>query len=627
MPRSRISSFVAAALGIGLAVTGVLTAAAAATAATETYPDAISHVELSFVEGEGGPTRVGQWLVVTADWAVPDSAVGGETFGMTLPTELRRVVDAAFELKNAAGDVVGSCVISDDDLPVLTCTLTDFVNDRDDVHGSVWFKAEAVAATTASTLAFEDGGAPILADIPGEGGIVQLPDRAVVSAAKVGWQSAQDGRWGWMISVPSGLAEDGRFTVADTLVPGGPDAESHSLVGSLDVSWRPVDEDGNLAGPAVGVPAADIVENTYAAGQKSFSLIVGNVPADQKRVYQIQYLTAPDGAFFRGDTYRNDALVESTKASGSFTYTGFGGGIGDGDAYTRFSIAKSVSGDAASSVPAGTVFTVEYEVAGETRTLPITVGEGNRAMSERYPIGSTFVISEIDIPAIDGVVWRTHTIAGAGVVDNGDGTYAITPGSSDPVALVLENVADRAAVPTGNLSVTKHVTGDGAALLPDGTAYTVHYEYGVDGDTVRGDLSIADGRTAALPEDIPVGTAVTLTEARPADVTVADGVVQYGRPTFRVAGADVGPTATVTVTDASQPVAVTVENPTVVHPRTPPTPPASSTPPATPPTHAPANGDLAQTGSSFPAGTAAVVGLALLLAGAWAAARRSRARH
>jgi len=623
MPRSRISSFVAAALGIGLAATGVLTAASAATAASSTYPDAISSVEMSFVEGEGGPTRVGQWLVVTADWAVPDSAVGGETFGMTLPSELRRVVDAAFELKNATDDVVGSCVISDDDAPVLTCTLTDFVNDRDDVHGSVWFKAEAVAATTASTLTFEGGGAPILADIPGEGGIVQLPDPAPTSAAKVGWQSAQDGRWAWMVSVPSGLAEDGRFTVTDTLVPGGPDAESHSLVESVDISWRPVDEDGNLAGPAARVPDADIIENTFAAGGKSFTIIVGNVPADQKRVYQIQYLTAPDGAFFRGDTYRNDAMVQSTKASGSFTYTGFAGGNGDGGMYTRFSIAKSVSGDAASSIPADTVFTVQYEVAGETRTLPVTVGEGERVLSERYPIGSTFVISEIDIPAIDGVEWKDYTITGEGVQDNGDGTYAITPGRSDTVALGLDNVADRAAVPTGNLSVTKHVTGEGADLVPDDTVYTVHYEYVLDGDTVQGDLSVADGRTTTLPEDIPVGTAVKLTEVRPGDVELADGVVEYGDPTFRVDGVDVGSAATVTVADASQPVTVTIENPTVVHPRTPSTPPASSTPPQ----HAPASGALAQTGSSFAAGTAAVIGLALLLAGAWAAARRSHARH
>lgn len=624
MSRTRIPSIVAAAMAAGLAAVAVIAAAPAVAADTHTHPDAISAVEVSFLDGEGGPARVGQWFTVTADWAVPDDAVGGDTFGMTLPPELRRVVDATFDLTNATGDVVGSCTISDDDPPALTCTLTDFVDGRDDIHGSVWFTAEAVAATTDPTLAFQGGDATIVADIPGEGGISDLPVRAAVSVAKVGWQSAEDGRWGWMISVPSELAENGRFAVSDVLIPGGDDAEGHSLVNAVDISWRSVDEHGNLAGAAVPVPSADIIENTFSAGEKTFSLTVGNVPADQKRVYQIQYMTTPDGAFFRGDTYRNEATVQSETVSGSFTYTGFGGGFGDGDAYTRFSIAKSVSGDAASVVPADTTFTVRYRVGEETRTLPIIAGEGGRAQSERYPVGSTFVISEIDIPAVDGVEWKDYTISGDGVVDNGDGTYAVTPADSDTVALVLDNVADRTAVPAGNLSVTMNVTGPGADLLPEDTLYTVHYEYVVDGDTFDGDLSAADGKTITLPEDVPLGTAVKLTAVDEADVTVADATVEYGAPGFRVAGEEPGGTATVTLSDAYRPLAIALEYPTTVE-----SPTAQPTPSATPaPTHGRADaGALAQTGSSFAAGATALLGFALLLTGALAAARRSYARH
>ncbi|MCB8044681.1 hypothetical protein JM654_12270 [Microbacterium oxydans] len=74
------------------ALTAVITLAGAgsASAAEYDYPAAIdpASITVTTVNGGGG---VSQWdqVRVDADWAVPDGATGGQTFGFTLPKGVR----------------------------------------------------------------------------------------------------------------------------------------------------------------------------------------------------------------------------------------------------------------------------------------------------------------------------------------------------------------------------------------------------------------------------------------------------------------------------------------------------------------------------------------------------------
>lgn len=113
----------------------------------------------------------------------------------------------------------------------------------------------------------------------------------------------------------------------------------------------------------------------------------------------------------------------------------------------------------------------------------------------------------------------------------------------------------------GGFSVTKAVTGEGAALVPADAAFTVNYSYEVAGAPVTGQLTVLAGATQGL-DDLPEGTIVTISEAAP--VAVA-GVV-WQAPVFTGTGVTAtGGGAQFTIGDAAD-IAVTLTNPTALVP-------------------------------------------------------------
>ncbi|MEF3402208.1 choice-of-anchor A family protein [Agromyces sp. CCNWLW203] len=81
----------------------------------------------------------------------------------------------------------------------------------------------------------------------------------------------------------------------------------------------------------------------------------------------------------------------------------------------------------------------------------------------------------------------------------------------------------------GGFSAAKLVTGDGAALVPGDTIFTLAYDYAVDGGQVTGTLSLrADGTIANGPQGLPDGTVVHLSEI---DLPMIPGV-QWGPATI-----------------------------------------------------------------------------------------------
>lgn len=256
--------------------------------------------------------------------------------------------------------------------------------------------------------------------------------------------------------------------------------------------------------------------------------------------------------------------------------------------------------------------------------------------------GSSFDLTFVD-PVTDGsrmYVFTYRMSLPAGVQDGDTFANQVAGSTGWDDQRVLEYAAaggDGSGDGNGELRLTKHVTGEGAASVPTGTAFTVDYTTDRNGATTSGSLTVTDGATVTIP-GLAAGTVVTLREVSPAAI---DGVT-WGEPVFSGEGVtSVEGGAQVTV-GAEGVVEVALDNPvTPVDPPAPPappappttvppttvppttvppvtTPPASVVPPTTAPTKAtrkPARGALATTGATV----GLVAGAAVLLVGAGAA--------
>ncbi len=130
--------FAAASTALLLLVGSVFGAVTAANAApVVTYPDAISNIALERDDDTDGPLHQWNRVMISADWSVPDGAVEGETFGMTLPTEFRRWGTGEFPIVDPVTKaIMANCVVSQDVEAEVVCTLTAEVNGQLNVGGS-----------------------------------------------------------------------------------------------------------------------------------------------------------------------------------------------------------------------------------------------------------------------------------------------------------------------------------------------------------------------------------------------------------------------------------------------------------------------------------------------------------
>ncbi|RXR25041.1 hypothetical protein EQW78_06175 [Oerskovia turbata] len=255
--------------------------------------------------------------------------------------------------------------------------------------------------------------------------------------------------------------------------------------------------------------------------------------------------------------------------------------------------------------------------------------------------GSSFDLTFVD-PVTDGsrMYIFTYRMSLPADVQDGDTFANQVAGSTGwDDQRVLEYAAaggDGNGDGNGELRLTKHVTGEGAASVPAGTAFTVDYTTDRNGETTSGSLTATDGATVTIP-GLAAGTVVTLREVSPAAI---DGVT-WGEPVF--SGEGVTPVeggAQVTV-GAEGVVEVALDNPvTPVDLTSPPVPPTTVPPVATPPasvvpptrtptveatpraTEKPAHGALATTGATV--GLAAGAAVLLVGAGATLVALRRR---
>ncbi|MBW8762473.1 MAG: hypothetical protein JF592_07785 [Microbacterium sp.] len=490
--------------GLTLVAAAMLgTAQIAAAAPTVTHSDAISNLAIEKTDGTG---PVAQWekVRITGDWSVPTGSKAGDTFGMSLPEEFSRTGGGAFDITDpATGVVLAQCQVADGSGPELVCTLTQAVEGMENPGGSFWLEVAASRSTTSTTVEFDLGGRVEIVELPGGGGITPEDLTEAEQPYKYGGPTAVDGRLEWVVGIPSSAVLDGGFVVKDSLDQG---LENHHYTGEIRLLQRPV-VDGVLVGDWSEV-AATQYQVVFAPDGRSFEFTASGLP-ESGLSYRLLYFTQADDMVLPGDVFGNKAIVNTSETSANVVIAQSGGGSGTGDQYTRFEITKVLTGAAADEAR-GATFTVRYSVKGSdepSKTLSVPVGQAVR--SDRVPLGSTFIIEEVDLPVIDGVTWGDWIIEGEGVVETGDGRYEVTPATSAGVSLTLTNEANATPV-DGSLSWEK-VDHAGAALA--GSEWLLSGPLGditvVDGG--QGDEAEADGILSV--SGLPAGT-YTLTETK-----------------------------------------------------------------------------------------------------------------
>lgn len=207
-----------------------------------------------------------------------------------------------------------------------------------------------------------------------------------------------------------------------------------------------------------------------------------------------------------------------------------------------FSVVKTVEGGVAGTVPPGTEFRVEWTATvpegfaydGDVTGTVTLLADGTAVDGPQdLPVGTVVTFTEVDLPDVDGVVWGAPTFSPA----------SVTVGADESTLVTLTNTTQDVAA--GGFSAAKEVTGARADLVPGDTVFVVAYSYELEGVLVGGYLDVpADGTVVDGPQNLPVGTVVTYTEA---DLPQIPGVT-WGTPAFSPQSVTVGDGQSVLVT-------------------------------------------------------------------------------
>nr|WP_243844751.1 Ig-like domain-containing protein [Microbacterium sp. Be9] len=428
--RKTTAIIAAAAAALGAVIT--LAGAGAASAAEYDYPAAIDPSSIT-VTTVGGGGAVSQWdqVRVDAEWSVPDGAVGGQTFGFTLPKEFARA-GTSFSVPSAEdpSKTIAECTVSTDAAPVVTCTLTDYVNGRTGVSGSLWFVASADEQTTESTVEFTVDGTITPVEIPGGG--IGPSSPLPTEPQKWSWQT-DDGRIAWQLALPGASFAGAESIVVDDTLTGAGDgfAEHHNEDEQLEV-WSTTMQDRDPQ-------SITNWTGSWNDGGTAFHLVIPG-PIDPTRMYFVKYFTVPSSQV-DGATYANTADVNGIKLQDREVWSVTGGGSGDGDATGAFTLTKVVGGSGSSEVPADAVYTVRYSYGDPVVERTVTVAAGATAPLIQLPTGTVVTLVELTPPAVEGVDWGVPVFSGPDVHSVADGGAQFTVGSGTTLAVTLTNTA------------------------------------------------------------------------------------------------------------------------------------------------------------------------------------------
>ncbi|MCB1286065.1 MAG: Ig-like domain-containing protein [Microthrixaceae bacterium] len=347
---------------------------------------------------------------VNCTWAVPDDAVSGDTFSLTLPAQLDWRGALTFSLMDPTGtEPVATAVVAPDGRTV-EFTLTAYVNGRNNVNGTCRFFTQWTEATTATetkTVYFDAGGV----QVPLEVGVVPTCtvncyiDHTI--ATKHGWD-AGNGQVRWVIATPAprdlGVDQGGNVvTIHDKAT-----AANGFTFNCEEVIVRR----GTTVGGGSGFLQSPYNQTTWRNSTGNFPagsyctptelhLEVTNIAADQ--MVEVWVLGAPI-AGYAGEFFTNeasvqinaleaevdDARVRNQNASGDGSGDAGSGGGGDsnnGDAGSAGAGSGNTTTTTSTTVPETTTTTTSTTVPETTTTAdgltaPTTAPTGVRGASD-----------------------------------------------------------------------------------------------------------------------------------------------------------------------------------------------------------------------------------------------------
>ncbi|MEV7962056.1 DUF5979 domain-containing protein [Oerskovia paurometabola] len=417
--------------------------------------------------------------------------------------------------------------------------------------------ASQVPASTEFTVAYTvtvdgtstQGTVKVRADGTVVDGPQDLPVGAVVTFAEIDLPTVPGVVWGAPSFDPASITvadgESPRVTLTNTadaaVIPVG-GFSVQKVVENAPAGMVPADTAFTVtySYELVGVPTSGTLtvraDGTAVDGPQ-------NLPAGTVVTFGEVSLPDVDGVVWGAPVFSPASLVVGANENAKVTLTNTAEEARAGG----FSMAKSVTGEAADKVPAGTEFTVRYaydlDGVPTTGTMTVkadgTVVDGPQNLRE----GTVVTFEEIALPAVDDVVWGTPVFS----------PESLVVGANEKAEVTLTNTALDA--PAGGFSLAKAVTGLAADKVPGATEFTVRYTYDLGGVTTTGTLAVtADGTVVDGPQNLPVGTVVTFTELAPPSL---DGVV-WGTPVFSPASVTIadGENTLVTVTNTANAVVV-----------------------------------------------------------------------
>lgn len=512
-----------------------LAVGSAGSAAAAEIADAITAV--SVVEDAAA---YGDRVRVDVTWALPDTVRAGDTFWLQLPDELARR-NTTFDLRAPSGAVVATAVVATTGR--VTFTVTDFVENHDQVSGSAYFSTTFVSQA--------DGGEVLTLDFPTSG--VVHTDQITVTGfdpidrdhpVKAGfWTDPDDqglatpaGALTWAVASPRGPADTVRFSDEA-------DAGQAFDCGSVAVErTTTVDPFSGFLLDLVAVPAA---EYTLTCTAQAWSVELDRPLADAEIVQVLVQADITDPTL---SDYTNDATVTVGSTTGGTTATVSrfdAGGVGDGDGMGPLRVVKVVQDE--ENETARGPFTVRVDCTWDGAPAPdypktLTFdGAGSRLLTA--PIASLCTVTETETGGADDVAVTPE--AGVTVTKDVTGT----------VELVVTNTFRTA--PSGSFSLTKEVAGPpGAVEVAPGTTFTVSYT--VDGVVAPEPLTVTIGEPAFSPQ-FPVGAQIVLAERTPDPAALPENYV-WTDAVFTVDGEETDALVIAADGEAAPAVAVTLTN-------------------------------------------------------------------
>ncbi|BDZ49041.1 hypothetical protein GCM10025867_12820 [Frondihabitans sucicola] len=278
--------------------------------------------------------RLGAQLTTEIDWRVPNGTQSGDTFTLTLPSNLRNLPQGFALVDPDGGAVVANAVLSQTMPAVITFTMTDYASTHFDTHGTAFvtsnFSASSTPAGVTTPLTYTSGdgrvftvpvtptGSPTGTDRPSKYGVYTRPDQGRTNGTDF---------LAYNISTPVGPFESA--TTTDTVGSDQKWTFDCSTISYLDVRLNAA---GTMVGRTPTTPASTSCSPT--------SLTVGWGPAVALHEYRVVIdasLPKATGVSTASQTFTNTARVVTvqggarrSQAATAVDQQSSGGGTGVG---------------------------------------------------------------------------------------------------------------------------------------------------------------------------------------------------------------------------------------------------------------------------------------------------------